>query len=194
MPGYVFFGKFLQHRLELVAVYRCGEGGFVSLAVADDAQWTALAALLGGADGAGLADPSLADADVRRARHDEIDAALEAALARFEAADAAERLTGVGVPAQALVNAHRVMPHPQLEHRGFYQTLHHPVTGIARYPGLPFHGLAEGLPARPPPTLGQHNREVLGGELAYREEALADWERDGVIGSVPAWMRDAKEE
>ena len=176
-------------------LYRCGDGEWVSIAVASDAQWRALAITLGGAPGdAVLADPALAEVAARHARHDEIDAALEAALAHHGAADVAERLVAAGVPAQRLVNAHRLMPHPQLAHRGFYQKLEHPVTGVARYPGLPFRGLAEGLPTRPPPTLGQHNREVLGGELGYDEDRLAAWERDGVIGSIPAWMRDAKED
>src|SRR5262249_23258052 len=79
--------------------------------------------------------------------------------------------------------------HPQLEHRAYYQPLDHPHTGRARYPGLPFVGLADGRPTRPPPTLGQHNRDVLAGELGFAEQELARWERKDIIGTQPAWMR-----
>ena len=119
---------------------------------------------------------------------------LAHAFLAFRADDLAERLCAVGVPAQLLVNAHRVMPHPQLEHRAYYQTLEHPHTGRARYPGLPYVGLADGRPRRPPPTLGQHNREVLAGELGIAEEELARWERDAIIGTQPAWIRAARGE
>src|SRR5262249_25963693 len=124
-----------------------------------------------------------------RARHDAIDAALAQACAAHGAAEIADRLAAAGVPAQVLANAHRVMPHPQLEHRGYYQSLEHPHTGRARSPGLRFVGLADGRPRRPPPTLGQHNREVLAGELGIAPGELARWEREGIIGTQPAWIQ-----
>jgi crotonobetainyl-CoA:carnitine CoA-transferase CaiB-like acyl-CoA transferase len=172
-------------------VYTCRDGERIALAVANDEQWAALAAELSGA-GELFADAGLAGAAQRRARHDAIDAALARACAGCGAADLAERLVAAGVPAQVLINAHRVMPHPQLEHRAFYQTLDHPHTGRARYPGLPFVGLADGRPRRPPPTLGQHNREVLAGELGFAQSELLRWERFGIIGNQPAWLSAAQ--
>jgi crotonobetainyl-CoA:carnitine CoA-transferase CaiB-like acyl-CoA transferase len=171
-------------------VYRTGDGERIALAVANDAQWRALAAALADAPGGALlADPSLARESERRARHDQIDSVLSHACVAVRAADLTERLAAAGVPAQVLANAHRVMPHPQLEHRAYFQSLEHPHTGRARYPGLPFVGLADGRPRRPPPTLGQHNREVLAGELGIADDELARWERDGIIGTQPAWMK-----
>ena len=169
-------------------VYTGRDGERLAIAVANDAQWRALASLFAGSH-ALFADAGLAAAAERHARADEIDAALARVCAEHGAAELAERLVAAGVPAQVLVNAHRVMPHPQLEHRGYYQSLEHPHTGRARYPGLPFVGLADGRPRRPPPTLGQHNREVLAGELGIAEEELARWEREGIIGTQPAWLR-----
>jgi crotonobetainyl-CoA:carnitine CoA-transferase CaiB-like acyl-CoA transferase len=95
-----------------------------------------------------------------------------------------------GVPAHPLVNAHYVMPNPQLEQRRFFQVIRHPVTGEARYPGLPmaFSGLPRDLHRRPPPTLGQHNDEILGGELGLSAEELQDLRERKIIGERPAFM------
>ena len=41
---------------------------------------------------------------------------------------------------------------------------------------------------RPAPTLGQHNGEVLSGELGIGADKLAALERDGVIGTRPAGL------
>ena len=172
-------------------IYPCGDGEHVSISVESREAWQALGRVLGGGDV--FDDATLDDAAARHARHDEIDAAIAGALEHASAADAAERLTRAGVPAQVLINAHRLGPHPQLEHRRFYQTLEHPVTGVARYPGLPFDGLADGRPALPAPTLGQHNEEVLAEELGFDAETLAAWRRAGIIGDRPAWLESSEE-
>jgi crotonobetainyl-CoA:carnitine CoA-transferase CaiB-like acyl-CoA transferase len=39
----------------------------------------------------------------------------------------------------------------------------------------------------PAPTLGQHNRDVLHGELGLTEEDLARLESEHVIGTKPVW-------
>lgn len=167
-------------------VYACaGEGSFLALAVATDDQWRGLRAALG--DPAWSADPALATHAGRRAAHDAIDAEL---ARHFAARDRDEAVTGLldaGVPAQALVNAHFVMPNPQLAHREFFQELEHPVIGARRYPGLPmrFSALGPSWHRRPPPTLGQHNAEILGGELGLSPEELARLEERQIIGTRP---------
>jgi len=170
-------------------VYRCaGDDAYVAIAVATDEQWMSLDRLIGPVGSSH--NPRPATAAARRAAHDEIDARIEAWSAGREADAAAETLVAAGVPASPLINGYRLMPNPQLAHRGFFQVLRHPVTGETRYPGLPmsFSGLPRALHRCPPPTLGQHNGDVLGGELGLTEEGLRELRERGVIGEQPSFM------
>jgi crotonobetainyl-CoA:carnitine CoA-transferase CaiB-like acyl-CoA transferase len=170
-------------------VYRCAEAGeHVALAVDTDAQWRALCAVMEAPDWA--RDPALATAAKRRDAHDTLDARIEGWLSTQARDAAVERLVAAGIPAHPLVNGHFVMPNPQLEHRRFFQTLEHPVTGETRYPGLPmaFSALGRELHPSPPPTLGQHNEAILGGELGLSEEELADLRERKIIGERPTFM------
>jgi crotonobetainyl-CoA:carnitine CoA-transferase CaiB-like acyl-CoA transferase len=169
-------------------VYRCrGESAFLALAVTNDEQWRGLREALG--DPAWSRDPALAGHAGRRAGQDRLDAELAATFAERDRDEAVAALLAAGVPAHPLVNAHFVMPNPQLEHRGFYQELEHPVIGARRYPGLPmrFSSLGPDWHRRPPPTLGQHNREILGGELGVADEELTSLEERKVIGTKPSF-------
>jgi crotonobetainyl-CoA:carnitine CoA-transferase CaiB-like acyl-CoA transferase len=171
-------------------VYACaGPDEHVALAVASDAQWRALRALLG--DPAWARDPALDTAAGRRARHDEIDAQLGAWCAARSRGAAEGALLAAGIPASAVINAHFLMPNPQLEQRGFFRTLEHPVTGRTRYPGLPMRFSAWPEPPRdaPAPTLGQHNREILCGELGLSEAELAALREKGIVGEKPSFLQ-----
>jgi crotonobetainyl-CoA:carnitine CoA-transferase CaiB-like acyl-CoA transferase len=170
-------------------VYRCAEPGeYVAIAVATDMQWDALRGVLG--DPQWAREPALATAAGRRAAHDTIDARVEQWLSTQGRDAAAQRLADAGVPAHGVINAHFVVPNPQLEHRRFFQVMQHPVTGATRYPGLPmaFSGLDRQLHRRPPPTLGQHNTEVLGAELGLSAEEIADLRARKIIGERPVFM------
>ncbi len=170
-------------------VYACREAGsWIALAVACDAQWHALVSALGAP--AWARDPALADAAGRRRAHDQIDAELGRWLAERDRDAAAALLSAAGVPAEAVINAHQLHPHPQLEQRGFFQWLQHPVTGRTRTPGLPmqFSGLPRALHPSPAPLLGQHNDEILRGELGLSEAEIAELRAEKIAGERPAWM------
>jgi crotonobetainyl-CoA:carnitine CoA-transferase CaiB-like acyl-CoA transferase len=170
-------------------VYPCAEADeYIAIAVATDKQWAALGSLLGDPDWA--RDPALATAAGRRAAHDFIDTQLEQWLSPQPRAAAAQRLVDAGVPAYPLVNAHYVWPNPQLEHRRFFQVMEHPITGPTRYPSLPmaYSGLQRALHRSPPPTLGQHNDEILGGELGLSAEELQDLRNRKIIGEKPGFL------
>lgn len=172
-------------------LYRCRRGSderdpeWLAVSVETDAQWRALREALG--DPAWAREPAL-DTHAGRAReHDRIDEELSAWAAEQDARTAEEVLVVAGVPAGAARNGHFLRPDAQLAARGYFQTLEHPVTGATDYPCLPirFSAWPEGLESSPPPTLGQHNEEVLGRELGLTEAEILELRRDGVIGERP---------
>ena len=172
-------------------VYRCARDArgdeWLALAVATDAQWLALRRALG--DPPALRAHALAEAAGRRAAHDAIDAVITAWCAEQKCADAEAALLSAGVPAAACINAHQLLPNPQLEARAAYTTLTHPVTGPTRYPELPLRFSAWPRPLRKtaPPTLGQHNDAVLH-DLGLGDQEVADLRAKKIIGEKPAWI------
>jgi crotonobetainyl-CoA:carnitine CoA-transferase CaiB-like acyl-CoA transferase len=94
-------------------------------------------------------------------------------------------LTAQGVPAEKVLTADRMYDIAQLDHRGYYQELEHPITGAHRYPGWPFRitpGPVENHRS-PPPTLGQHNDDVLRG-LGLTADEINDLRERKIIGET----------
>jgi crotonobetainyl-CoA:carnitine CoA-transferase CaiB-like acyl-CoA transferase len=90
------------------------------------------------------------------------------------------------VPVAEVVTSPLVRRNPQLEARGFFERLEHPEAGAQDYAGLPFRPApATGWCRRPPPTLGQHNEEVLGDEAGLSVLERAELRRAQVIGDRP---------
>jgi crotonobetainyl-CoA:carnitine CoA-transferase CaiB-like acyl-CoA transferase len=76
-----------------------------------------------------------------------------------------------------------VVQSPQLSSRGYWQAVEHPELGRSfAYPG-PFakFGATPIAYRRRPPTIGEHNREILGGELGISDERIAQLAREGII-------------
>jgi crotonobetainyl-CoA:carnitine CoA-transferase CaiB-like acyl-CoA transferase len=98
-----------------------------------------------------------------------------------------ESLVAADIPAAAVVSPSLVTDNPQLCHRGFFERLQHPRTGSGLYPTSPFarlDGVQKWL-SRTPPTLGEHNTEVLTELCGLTEADLARLAEQGVIGTRP---------
>jgi crotonobetainyl-CoA:carnitine CoA-transferase CaiB-like acyl-CoA transferase len=104
--------------------------------------------------------------------------------------DAVEQLIGAGIPAGVVRRPTVAGRNPHVIARGFYEEQEHPTVGSVGYPVLPtrFATWSGPVHRRPAPTLGQHNTEVLAGELGIGADKLAVLERDGVSGTRPAGM------
>jgi crotonobetainyl-CoA:carnitine CoA-transferase CaiB-like acyl-CoA transferase len=150
------------------------DDAWVALCVRDDADWAQLVEAMGRPD---LLDRSLA--------HDEFDTAVAEWTRAQTAAHVIDVLGARDIPGEQVLTPDRMYDLPQLDARGYYEEVEHPVTGPHRYPGWPFR-MTPG-PSRhhrfAPPTLGQHNEEILRG-LGLTDDELEDLRAQRVIGET----------
>lgn len=154
---------------------------WVAVSVRDDTDWLSVLDIVDRADLRD--DPKFATAEGRRANHDEFDEILANWTRRQPPAEVVAALQGHGVPAERLLAAAQMYDVEQLDARGFYEDLEHPLSGRQRFPGWPFR-ISPG-PVRhhhtASPTLGQHNDEVLGA-LGLSDAEIAALREQRVIG------------
>jgi crotonobetainyl-CoA:carnitine CoA-transferase CaiB-like acyl-CoA transferase len=173
------------HGESIQNLYRCaGQDDWIAITVRDDNQWRALVDLMGRP---AWCDEGLSTITGRRERADEIDRRLREWFAAQPVDVAVERLAGAGIPAAPVVSPSLVTENPQLRERGFFEQLNHPSTGPTLYPCPPFAALAgQGRwLLRPPPTLGEHNGEILRDRCGLTDEELTNLATSGVIGTRP---------
>ena len=134
---------------------------WVAISVRDDSEWASAAEVLGCPELA--VDERFATPEARLAHHDEWDTVLTEWTRCRTPNEVVDPLASRGVPAERLLTADRMYEVGQLDARGYYQELDHPITGRHRFPGWPFR-ISPGPQQHhrtPAPTLGQHNAEVF---------------------------------
>jgi len=163
--------------------FRTSDDEWIALSVETDAQWQAFAQAAEKPDWA--TDPRWQTVEGRREGQEILEAEIGLWAVGQSSQQAEQLLLDAGVPASIAVNAHRVLPNPQLAARGFLEDFEHVVTGSKQYPTLPWRPsfAADGWYESPPPTLGEHNREVLGSLLGLSTEELDGLEEQGTISS-----------
>jgi len=137
--------------------------GWVVIAATDDAMWPALAHAIGRPDLAG--DPALATAAGRKAREDDIDAAINAWCSGRTATQAMTTLQQAGVAAGRARPALDLYNDPHLAARNYWRIVRRAWIGDFPHGATPFRdaGAMEAPPVRfPAPTLGEHSIAVLG--------------------------------
>ena len=166
-------------------VYPCSEHEtWVGISAATDEQWQALAQAIGQA---GLAsDTTLATWQDRWRRRDELDEAISEWSKQHASQEAADLLLAAGVPAAVVEIDRHVGRDALLWERGFFVEIEHPVAGAHGYPAVPFRYASHTEPwiNRHPPTVGEHNEEILS-ELGYSAEDMAGLQERKVIGDRP---------
>ncbi len=126
---------------------------------------------------------SVPECPERPVDHDAFDE-LVAAWTRTQRPDAiVETLRAQNIPAERVITGDQMYEIAQLDARGYYQELEHPISGVLRYPGWPLRiiGGPERHHRTAPPTLGQHNDEILRG-LGVSDDELAALRERRVIG------------
>ena len=173
--------------------YPCRDGrnpdaaGWLAIAVENDAQWSALVALLGRPAWATRAE--YATEAGRRAASSEIDRGLADWTRGQEAGELSDRLAAAGIPAGWLHNQRNVVPgHAQLDARGFLTFLDHPFAGRIGYPHFSVRFDGERAERTLPPLLGEHNEVVLRERLGMSVEELDALREQKVIGTRPSFL------
>ncbi len=141
-------------------VYPCRDGEWLSIAVAGDGEWRALAGCMGRPELA--AAPAFATLAARKARETELDALLSAFTAGADAAALAADLQAQGVAAAKSLSSLDLVADPQLWEREFYREVSDRAGGGRTTLG-PGWKLSRGAALTDAaPRLGEHNDYVLG--------------------------------
>ena len=124
--------------------------------------------------------------DEWRNKSEEIACSVEEWTAIRSARQMMHDLQSIGVTAVALNSASDLMDDPHLLARGYTQFVSHPFMGEQPHPSAPWRPGESPIPiGTSAPTLGQHNREILGGLLGLSDSQLEKLNKDGVIGNKP---------
>lgn len=169
--------------------YRCtGKDRWITLAVSRDAEWRQLCQVMG--QPALANDERFATAVERWHHQDELDKIIEAWTSQQEHRELMHRLQQAGVAAGAVYDIAEVYADPQLQARGFFETLDYPEAG--RQPHFTACLRLSKTPGRirtPAPTLGQHNEPVLRELVGLTPQEIAHLQELKIIGTEPVeWV------
>lgn len=172
----------LGHRREGAypfGVYACKDGHVFIYGVVGF-FWPRIAAWLGMPEL--VDDPRFATPLARLEHHGDFDAIFLPWLLERTQQEVFRSAQVYRIPVTPVYTVDELLRDRQLNARGFFTEIAHPVAGAFTYPGLPFK-LPESAsrPQRPAPLLGQHNREIYGERLGYGREDLVRLRQMGVI-------------
>jgi crotonobetainyl-CoA:carnitine CoA-transferase CaiB-like acyl-CoA transferase len=157
----------LTGRYACYGVYECADGRFMSVGALEPKFWQALCDALD--------RPDLIDQQYAEGPHqDHLRAELAAAFARRPRDEWTERLAGLDVCCEPVLDLDEVPGHPQIRARGLVHELE---TGAELAPQVPFE---PGWRRLEPPGLGEHNAEVLR-EIGVENDRLDDLRAAGVL-------------
>ena len=133
-------------------------------------------------------DSRFASFPERQRHHDDLDRLISGWTIESDVHLVVASLQKAGIPAARVLTTPHMQNDPNLTARRFCQEIKHSRMGIRRYPRWPW--LQSLVPTEPhhrfgAPTLGQHNAEILGGELGFSPAEIEELAKREVIGSTP---------
>jgi crotonobetainyl-CoA:carnitine CoA-transferase CaiB-like acyl-CoA transferase len=157
----------LTGRYACYGVYECADGRFMSVGALEPKFWRALCDALDRPD---LVGDQYAEGPPQDRLHEEL-----AAVFRSRSRDEwSERLAGLEVCCEPVLELDEVSRHPQIEARGL---VHDFPTGVEIAPQVPFE---PDWRRRGPPGLGEHTSEVLG-EVGVQVSQVEKLRAAGVV-------------
>jgi succinate--hydroxymethylglutarate CoA-transferase len=153
--------------------------GELALTIGNDGQFARFAELVGHADW--VTDPRFTTNAGRVENRDLVDGMVGDVLRLRTREEWITALEAEGIPCGPINTVAEALGSAQTAARGMVERVDHPTAGSIPIVGIPFK--LSGTPASvrlPPPTLGQHSREILVDELGLDDEELVALVADGV--------------
>ncbi|HQP35791.1 MAG TPA: CoA transferase [Polyangiaceae bacterium] len=155
------------------------QDGHINIAANKQEQWEAVCDVLEVPEL--KTDPRFQERDTRKRNRKQLTPLLEVKLTQKPTKHWVDALNARGVPSGEILSLKDALRQPQVEHRGVLQKVEVPGMGPIEVFGLTaLFDRTEGTVTTPPPTLGQHNAEILG-QLGYDEARLAELKQKAVI-------------
>jgi crotonobetainyl-CoA:carnitine CoA-transferase CaiB-like acyl-CoA transferase len=154
-------------------VYRCADGGFLSVGALEAWFWKALTSALGREDLAGKQYATGAEGE-------SVKEELRAVFLTLPRDEWMKRLAGIDACVSPVLDLPEALLHPNTASRRMVLDVESPLGGTDRQLGMPIK--IDGVPEAPrrAPLLGEHDDEILSG-LGYTEERISDLRAKGVI-------------
>ena len=152
----------------------------VAIGIGNERQFGRVAEVLGHPEWA--KDPRFTSNRARVENRDVIDGFINEALSHDDADVWLDKLKAVGVPSGRINSVADALDDPHTAARDMIETVEHSTIGALKMLGIPFKFSDTACSVRrAPPTLGQHNDEILKGELGLDENAIAELRQAKVI-------------
>ena len=122
----------------------------------------------------GLLDPQFATRPSRLENWEELHSLVAPKLASWNNLDLMRETMARGLVIGLVQNPQQVVDSPHLAERGYFVEIDHPEAGSLKYPspGFLMDGENPMKGSKSAPTLGEHNAEILGGQLGLSAEEL----------------------
>ncbi|PKP94968.1 MAG: CoA transferase [Alphaproteobacteria bacterium HGW-Alphaproteobacteria-16] len=152
-----------------------GHDQWIAIVARSDAEWAILA------KAADIADARFATLDGRKANEDALDAALSNWTRHQDKHALADRLTALGIPAEAVNDGRDVFTDPELIERGHYRAITHSKLGTCDMPAPPLRFSESTIRVTAPPNLGEHNHDVFIDLLGMSEREVGELIETGAL-------------
>jgi crotonobetainyl-CoA:carnitine CoA-transferase CaiB-like acyl-CoA transferase len=170
-----------HHAMSPHGIYPCaGVERWVAIACEDDGQWRSLVGVLG------LEPAGFETVEGRKAREDELDAAIGTRTAGFERDELVAKLRDAGVVVAPVLNGLEVAEDRGLRERGVVREVSHAEVGVFPQATIPWRYSRSGQPpVTAAPVLGGDSFEVLSEFLGMSREEYEELAAAGVTGIGP---------
>jgi succinate--hydroxymethylglutarate CoA-transferase len=159
--------------------YRAADA-MIAVGVGNERQFARMADVLGHPEWA--KDARFASNRARVEHREVVDGLINEALSRDRADAWLAKLKAAGIPCGKINSVAQAFDDPHTAARAMIETIEHPMIGALKMLGIPFKFSDTACSVRrPPPALGEHNDEILAGELGLDDKAIAELRRDKVI-------------